>query len=180
MQDLKADSTRSNSSASSKNSVVARTVILSAVILTGLYIIAFFLEDNLAKWFGKYAVEVVTGLMLLALWLVVSSAIRSINSLAKGIETWKLLAAGLMTAFVSAILYAAFLLIFPRVSKSPNAIELAGASGGMILLLTGIGFIVSLIALINTRVRNRSLGNLLELLVIGGAIFGFIYFVNKG
>jgi hypothetical protein len=171
--------TMPTTNSSGANSVVTRTVIISSVILTGIFIILFFLEDNLAGIFGKYAGEVVTGLMLLALWIVVSSAVRSVNNLVKNIPGWKMLLTGVATAAVSAVLYTAFLLVFPRVSKSSNALEVAGISGGMILLLGVLGFIISLIALVNVRVKNRMLGNVLEFLIIGGAIALFLYFVNR-
>ena len=168
-----------NTNTSSENSTAVRTVIISSLLLAGAFIALFFLENKLTGLLGKYADEATIGLMLLILWLVVSSGIRSINSLSKGIAAWKLLLAGVLTAGVSAILYSAFLVVFPRVSKSPAFAEVAGASGGMILLLTGLAFVISLIAIINVRVKNKMLGNLLEFLIIGGCIFGFVYFASR-
>lgn len=165
--------------ASSENSILARTVIISCLILTAIFISVLFLQDNFEGYFGKYADEVVTGLMLVALWLVVSSTIRSVNNLAKNIPTWKLLSGGVLTALISSVLTVAFLLLFPNVARSQNMQEVTGASGGIIALMTIISFIISLISIVNIRVKNRRLGNLLEFLIIGGSILVFVYFASK-
>lgn len=174
-----ADTTPSASNPSAQNSVVARTIIISSLVLTGLSIALLFLQDNFAGFFGKYADEAVTGLLLLALWLVVSSTVRSINNLAKGAPSWKLLAGGVLTAFFSSLFTVAFLFLFPNVAKSQNTQEVTGASGALILVMSALAFVISLISLINLRVKNRSLGNLLEFLVIGGSILLLVYFANR-
>ncbi len=179
MQELNQPAPRQQARSISENSVVTRSIIIAAVLLAGIFTVLFFLEDNLAKIFGKYADEAVIGLMLLALWLVVSSTVRSVNSLAKGVAGWKLLLAGVLTAGVSGILYNAFLLLFPRISKSDNGFEVASASGVLILLLAALGFLISIVALVNIRVRNRMLAHVLEFVIIAGSIFGFVYLISK-
>lgn len=162
-----------------ENSILARSVIISCVLLTGLFIALLFFQDNLAKLFGRYADETTIGLMLLALWLIVSSTIRSVNNLSRGIETWKLLLGGIITGMVATVLTSAFLILFPNIAKSQNTSEVTGATGGMILVMTGISFIISLIAIINIRVKNRSFGNLLEVLIISSVIAGLIWWATK-
>lgn len=162
-----------------ENSVLTRTVIISSVVLTGIFIVLLFLQDNLAKVFGKYADEATIALMLLGLWIVVSSTVRSINSLATGIQTWKLMFAGLLVGLVSSVLTTAFLIIFPNTAKAQNMAEVTGVSGAMILVITALAFIIAMISVINARVKSRQLGNLLEILIIGGVISGLVWWVTK-
>lgn len=167
------------SHANVENSVLTRTIIIACAILTGIFIALLFFQDNLAKFFGSYSDEVTIGLMLVALWLVVSSAIRSVNNLAKRIHPWKLLLAGLLTGGISAVLTTAFLLLFPKVAKSQNMAEVTGATGGIILMMTLIAFIISLIVVVNVRVRSRSVGNVLEVVIIGAIIAGLVWWATK-
>ncbi len=162
-----------------ENSVLARSVIIACVILTTLFILLLYFQNNLARFFGQYADEATIGLMLMALWLVVSSTIRSLNNLVKGMETWKLLLGGLLIGLLSSLLTTAYLIVFPDVAKSQNTSEVTGATGGLILVISAIAFIISVISVINMRVRSRTLGNILELLIIGGAIAGLVWFATK-
>ena len=162
-----------------ENSVLARTIIISCLVLTGIFIALLFFQDNLARFFGRYADEATIGLMLLGLWLVVSSTIRSVNNLAKGIQTWKLLLAGVLVGFVASVLTTAFLIVFPNIAKSQNMAEVTGATGVMILVMAAIAFVISMISVINVRVKSRQLGNLLEVLIIGGVIAGLIWWATK-
>ncbi|MFQ5446636.1 MAG: hypothetical protein ACE5FF_06860 [Saprospiraceae bacterium] len=162
-----------------ENSVVTRTVIVAGFLLTGLFILLFFMEGHLAKIFHNYAGQVTTGLMLLSLWLVVGSSIRTVYNLKKRTPGWKLMLTGILTAAVSGCLYAAFLIVYPQVTKSPKVVEVAGASGLMLLLLTSIAFVVSLIALIHLRVKNKTASNVLEFIIMVGSILLFVYFINR-
>ena len=162
-----------------ENSVLTRTVIIACVILSAIFILLLFIQDNLAKVFGHYGDEATIGLMLLGLWLVVSSSIRSMNNLAKTVETWKLLLGGMLIGLISAVLTTAFLILFPGIAKSQNMQEVTGATGAMILVMAGIAFVVSLISVVNLRVRSRSLGNLLEILIVGAVIAGLIWWGSR-
>lgn len=162
-----------------ENITITRTVIISSLLLTGLFIFLFFMEGHLANIFHSYAGEAATGLMLLSLWLVVGSSIRTVYSLQKNTPSWKLLLTGILTAATSGLLYAAFLIVYPQVAKSPRAIEVAGASGLMLLLLTSLAFVISLIAIIHLRVKNKTLGTALEFIIMVGSILLFVYFINR-
>lgn len=168
-----------SSNSSSENSVAARAVILAFMLLGGLFVAVMFLESHLSKLLGKFADEAVTGLMLLCLWLVVGSTIRAINRLAKGVQSWKLLLSGVLTAMIASLLTTAFLAVFPEVAKSENMHEVAGATGGLILLMTSLAFIVSLLVVINLRMKNKALGKVLELLLVVGCILAFVYFASR-
>lgn len=164
---------------STENSVVARAVILASLLLGGLFIAVMFFENGFSKIFGQYADEAVIGVMLLVLWLIVSSTARSIDRLAKGVAAWKLLLGGILIALVGSVLMSAFMIVFPEVAKSENMHEVVGATGGMILLNSALAFLISLIVLINLRVQNKMLGNVLEFLIIGACILGFLYVATR-
>lgn len=172
-------SPRTSDPASTENSVLTRSVIIAGILLAAIFIAVLFLQDNLTGFFGQYADEAVVGLMLLGLWLVASSTVRSINNLAKNAPSWKLILGGTLTAFFAALLTVAFLILFPNVAKSQDMQEVTGATGRLIVPITAIGFVVSLISVINLRVKNRSLGNLLEFFVIGGSILLIVYVATK-
>lgn len=162
-----------------ENSVLTRTVIIATIVLTGIFIALLFFQDNLAGLFKQYADEATIGLMLIGLWLVVSSTVRSLHNLAKGIQTWKLLLGGVLVGFVASLLTTAFLIVFPVVAKSQNMAEVTGATGAMILVMSGIAFLIALITTINVRVKSRQFGNLLEVLIIGGVIAGLVWFATR-
>ncbi len=164
---------------SAQNSVLSRSVIISCMMLTAIFIASLFLQDSFESYLGKYADEAVVGLMLIALWLVVSSAVRSVNSLTKGIPFPKLVLGGALIGMVSSILTVAFLIVFPNVAKSKRMEELIGASAGVILMMTALSFFIALISVINLRVKNKQLGNLLEILLIGGSIALLIFLSKK-
>lgn len=168
-----------SSASSAHNSIIARSVILGSMLLGGLFIVLMFFQAGFSKVFGKYADEAVIGLMLLVLWLVVSSTIRTINSLAKKVAAWKLLLSGVLIALVATVLVAAFMIVFPEVAKSENMTDVAGATGTMILLNSALALVISLTVVINLRVTNKTTGKFLEILIIGGCILAFIYFVSR-
>lgn len=162
-----------------ENSVLTRSIIFGSVVLTGIFIALLFFQNKLIGFFGKYADEATIGLMLLGLWLVVSSTVRSVHNLAKGIQTWKLLLGGIVVGLVSSILTTAFLVMFPVIAKSQNMEEVTGATGAMILVMTAISFIISMISIINLRVKSRQFGNLLEVLIISAVIAGLVWWATK-
>jgi hypothetical protein len=162
-----------------EHSVLIRSVGIASFLLAGIFIALLFFQDNLAKVFGRYADEATIGLMLVGLWLVVTSTIRTAVNHAKGLETWKLILAGLLTGLIASLLTTAFLVMFPKVAKSQNMAEVTGATGGLILATTLIAFIITLFVVVNIRVKSRALGNLLELLIIGATIAGLVWFATK-
>ncbi|MCC6723109.1 MAG: hypothetical protein IT258_01270 [Saprospiraceae bacterium] len=162
-----------------ENSVLIRSVGIAGFLLAGIFIALMFFQDNLAKVFGGYADEATIGLMLIGLWMVVSSTIRTAVNHAKGVETWKLILGGMATGLIGALLTTAFLLLFPKVAKSQNMAEVTGATGGLILATTLIAFIISLFVVVNIRVKSRAMGNLLEFLIIGATIAGLVWYATK-
>jgi hypothetical protein len=162
-----------------ENSTLIRTVLISSIILAGLFTLAYFLEDNIGKIFGRFSDEAAIGIMLFSLWLVVSSTVRSLNRLEKRMSSIKLLVGGVATAAFGTGLFIAFLYFFPNVNKAENVWEVGGASGEMALVMAGLAFFISVLTVVNTRIGSKLLVNLIEVLLVGGAIAGFIWYVTK-
>ncbi|MCU0346047.1 MAG: hypothetical protein MUC59_03830 [Saprospiraceae bacterium] len=162
-----------------ENSVLIRSVGIASFVLAGIFIALLFFQDNLAKVFGSYADEATIGLMLVGLWLVVSSSIRTAVNHAKGVETWKLVLGGILTGLIGSVLTTAFLIMFPNVAKSQNMAAVTGATGGLIFATSLIAFLITLFVVINIRVKSRALGNLLEFLLIGATIAGLVWYATK-
>lgn len=152
---------------------MARTVILAGLLLTGLFIGFTFLEKPLKKLAGDYADEVVVGLMLLALWVVVSGSVRSMFTLRKGISLLKLLLGGSLVALVGTVLFMGFLALYPMVSANGEGANMVGATLILTGLFTGAGVVISLISLIQLKVKNRTLAGIIEfaLLLLGLLLF---------
>ena len=55
---------------------------------------------------------------------------------------------------------------------------LAGFDYRGLAFFSGLGFILSLVSMINLRVKNRFLGNVLEFLVIAAFLAALFYFVK--
>ena len=174
-----ANTNTNKNSTNQKDKTALNTILISSIILAGLFVVLYFLEDNLGKIFGGLSGKVVIGLMLFMMWITVGSAVRTINRHKRSTPFPILLLSGVATAALGSAIFTAFLFIFPKISKAQDAFEVAGASGGMILVMSGLGLIASLLAIINARVESKMLGNVLELLVIGACIGGFLYFTTK-
>lgn len=160
-------------------SVLFRTVLISGFILAALFTGAYFLEDNLAKIFGRQSDKAAIAIMLFSLWLVVSSTVRSLNKLEKRMASLKLIIGGVGTAAFGSGLFVTFLYLFPQISKKENLWEVGGASGELAMFMAGLAFIISLLTVVNTRIGSKLLVNLIELALVGGAIAGFIWFVTR-
>ncbi len=159
-----------------ENSLIARTVLLSGLLLTGLFIGLTFLEQSLKKFAGNYADEVIVGMMLLSLWVVVSASVRSVYSLRKQMPLLKLVLVGVLIALVGTVLYTGFLIFYPMVASSGEAASMVGATLVLTGLFTGAGFVLSIISLINLRVRNKTLAGIIEfaLLLLGALLFVYL------
>jgi ABC-type cobalamin transport system permease subunit len=162
-----------------KKKIASTTILMSGIILAALFIVLYFLEDKLASLLGNFSGKVIIGLMLFVMWITVGSAVRTINRHKRSTPFFTLLLSGVATAALGSALFTFFLYVFPKISKAQDAFKVAGASGGIILVMSGLGLIASLLAIINARVENKFLGNLLELLVIDACIAGFLYVSTK-
>jgi len=155
-------------------SVAQRTAIFGIFILLALFIAIFFTTNWLTETLPKWHLAALTSLRLFAIWLIITSILRSISSLRKGIHGSWLLLAGTLTTGVSLVFYWIFLFALREI-RLEKVDAYNSFSWERIAFFTGIGLLVSMLTLINLRIKNRTLGNLLEVLLIGGVITAIVY-----
>ena len=152
-----------------------RTIIISTVLLGSLL---FALDGIFHNWLGgelsRFGRGLKVGLSLLLFWVVVTASLRSINRLAKDIPGWKLLAAGVAIAGLGT-LFGQFILQILTWFKEPWAPE---PNYRTFLFYATAGLFASIISLINLRVKDQKLGNILEVLFIVVVAILFFYFAR--
>ncbi len=154
--------------------VTLRAAAIGGTILGILLALSYiFIPDFLG--YSKFAKAVQIGLELLLMWVVITSTIRSIHNLRARTPGWKLLIGGCLTAIFGALIRELALRIVANFNDELN-IEPFQWRG--LLFFAGLGLLAAMIALIRLRVRNRALGNMLEVALIGLVAFLFFYFMK--
>jgi uncharacterized protein YacL len=113
-------------------------------------------------------------LSLLIFWLVVTASLRSLNRLAEGISGIKLLLSGVAIAILGT-LFSQFILQLLTWFEEPWAPE---PNYRTFLFYGAGGLIASVISLINLRVKDKTVGNVLEFIFIIVVALLFFYFAN--
>lgn len=157
--------------ATSDNRVFIRTIIISTILLGALLFVLDWVFHNLLGDLSGFGKGVKVGLSLLVFWLIVTSSIRSLNRLAKDISGPKLLLAGMAIALLGTFFNQFILQVLtwfnePWVPRPNYNTSLFYGVGGLI---------ASIISLINLRVKDQKLGNVLEFLFIAGVAILFFY-----
>lgn len=156
------------------NRVLTKTIIISMVLLGSLL---FALDGIFHNWIGdlnRFGRGVKVGLSLLIFWLVVTASLRSVNRLAEGISGIKLLMAGVAIAIVGT-LFSQLILQVLTWFKEPWAPE---PNYRTFLFYGAGGLVASVISLINLRVRDKRMGNILEFVFIVVVALLFFYFAK--
>lgn len=156
------------------SSVMLRAAITSAIVLgIGLNLIPF-LTAYLAASTPDFKQKLETGLEIFLIWLVLTSTLRSIDKMRPGTDAWKFLLAGVIIVVGGVLLQFIFSLgigLFRDGWQSSFDAKELGFYAVM-------GLIASLISMINLKVENQFLGNILEFLVIALVIFLFYTFMK--
>jgi hypothetical protein len=155
--------------------IMWKSVLMAGIVLGVLFSLAHLFLPRFLDETHRWHPRVLLGLKVLALWLVVSSAIRALNQLSARMPGWQLALGGFLTALAGALLNEGIL----------NAVRLfQGASAQVsfdyrgLIFFTGAGLLLSIVTMINLRVRSRFLGNVLEFLVII-AFLAILFYVFK-
>lgn len=169
-------SAKAKSSRSKKVSFWA--VILRVVPLAGIFYGVLITAGNLLCYlifdgYTNFAEKVITGIQLFLLWLIVSSAVRTLHLLAKDIPDVILWLSGGLTAIASVLLAPLIMDIFYRLGLETGPTI---ADSSKLRFYLALGLVFSLIAIIHVRVRNQALGSTLEWLIVLGLGFVFYYF----
>ncbi len=160
--------------AKSDNQVAAKTGLISAILLALLLLLLDWAAFRLSPEAGSFSRAAKTGVSLLLFWIICTSALRSIVRLRKQIPGIKLLIAGIGLAAAGILIHQSALqaLTWFKTTWSP------APNYNMFLFYAAGGFIAAVISLINLRVKNQKLGNLLEVLFIALIAFLFFYFTK--
>lgn len=155
-------------------SVFIRTVIMTSLILAVFLTAVSFIVDHFLQGFSM-AGSVESSGHLFVLWLVVSSAIRSINRLSGRIPGWTFLLAGLLVA-AGGIFFQEGIVYLVELFKADLGLKALGFTSLPFYLAAG--FLAALLALINIKIRSRFWAGLLEILIFAGIIFFFFYYMK--
>lgn len=157
-----------------KNHLIRRVMMMSTLILLLGLGSVFLLSQWLAEFFPTYYASIQTALMLFAIWLVVTSTLRSLQHLLPKIHAGLLLVIGTSITALSVLLYWAFLGIYGAVTIDYDI----DFSWNPVWVFTGLGFIVSLMTLINLRIKDRAIGNVLEIVLMLSVLFFILYLTS--
>ncbi len=156
------------------NDVMLRASAMAAVLLGGgLVLFYMFLPGLLGA--SKLAKSAQVGIELLYIWLVITSTIRSIHHIRAKIAGWKLLLAGCLIAVAGPIVRELLLRIIAQFSENIT-IEKYNFRG--MVFFAGLGLLAASIATIRLRIKNRALGNMMELALVALVAFLFFYFMK--
>lgn len=170
---------KSRSKSEAENSLVMRTVLVAGLLLMIVFVLCTRMEQYLSPIAGQFSDEIVVAVMLLALWVIVGAAVRSMHVLRKDMPVLKLFAGGVLTAVLATVLYAGYLLFFPKVSNAGEAGSMAAATLRLTLLFGGAGAIISMVSIIRLEVRNRTLAGLIEFVLVMVGVIAFVYFTGR-
>lgn len=156
------------------NQILLKTILISTVLLGSLL---FALDGIFHNWIGDlngFGRGVKIGLSLLVFWLVVTASLRSVNRMAEGISGIKLLLGGVGIAVLGTLFGQLILQILTWFEE-----PWAPAPNYRTFLFYGVGGLVaSVISLINLRVKDKTVGNVLELIFIVVVALLFFYFAG--
>lgn len=163
----------------SKDFSLDLNVMLRVTLISGLFYGVLTIAGRLAAQlvagygseFGRY-LDIAIRLFLL--WLVVTSSVRSLHALRKQVSVPILWLSGGLTGAMGVL----FSALFFRLAESMGLDLALGThvpESDVFLFYLALGLVFSLIALIHLKVRNKALGNTLEILVFLGIALAFLY-----
>lgn len=154
--------------------VMLRSAGLAGLLLGLLLALSYLFLPTLIG-FSRFAKAAQIAIELFMIWLVITSTIRSIHRLRRGIPTFKLLVGGALTAVIGPLIRELSLRVIAYFNSD---MEVAAFNWNGLFFFAGLGLLAAAIALIRVRVRNRALGNMLEFGLIALVAFLFFYLLK--
>jgi hypothetical protein len=155
-------------------SVLTKIVLVGSLMLGTALVLVHTLMAGLVSGGSGWLNALRTGAGLLVFWLFVTACVRTMERLRPGVSFLWLLATGLGTAALGAIVFLVGIRLlawlWPEVTSLP--------SYALIFFYTAAGLLASLISLIRLRVANDKTGNILEIGLAVLAIALFFYLVK--
>ncbi|MCB9080675.1 MAG: hypothetical protein H6555_03080 [Lewinellaceae bacterium] len=151
--------------------IMLRTSVVAGIFFGLILMLVRFILQLLLGTQGSFVKNVHIALSLFLLWLVVSTAVRSAHMLHKKMNLLMLWLTGGITA-IWGPLVAAFLLPLGRKLSLPLGPWPINAKSYAFYL--GLGLLFAFFSLIHLRIKNKAIGNILELLAIGLIVAYFL------
>ena len=147
--------------------VVIKTIIISSILLA---ILLTLLHVFVSKVIDSN--KILTGLKLLVFWVVITATLRSEIKVRRNIGGLWLLLTGLLVAGFGVILHLLVIQIISAI-KTDVGLDLA-IDLKTVGFYAGIGFVASVISLINIKVKSEFWGNVLEVIFVA-ALAGLFF-----
>lgn len=155
-----------------ENQVLGKSILISGIVIAVLLLLLDIANQKVFPETSSWTNGVKTGVSLLIFWLVITSTLRAMNKLREDMDWFKLIAGGVGIAALGIVLYLLALQLL-------NGLKVGWAEKPRYALVgfySAGAFIVSLLSLINLRVKSKMMGNVLEFLVIAAVAFLFFKF----
>ncbi|NRB51413.1 MAG: hypothetical protein HRU41_27325 [Saprospiraceae bacterium] len=152
------------------NKVLGKTILIAGITIAVLLVIWELVHQQVFPGTDSWSKGVKTAVSLLVFWLVITSSLRAMNKMRKNMDWFKLIGGGVGIATLGIVLFLVTLQFL-------NWLEVSWAEKPKYALVgfyAGGAFIVSLLSLINLRVKSKMMGNVLEFLVI--ALVAYLFF----
>lgn len=152
------------------NQVLGKSILIGGITIAVLLVVWEVVHQKVFPGTDSWSKGVKTAVSLLVFWLVITSTLRAMNKMRKSMDWFKLLGGGVGIATLGIVLFLVTLqfLNWMKVSWAENP------NYGLIGFYAGGALIVSLLSLINLRVKSKMMGNVLEFLVI--ALVAYLFF----
>jgi len=146
--------------------VLFYTAGFASALLSLLLVLAMWLWPSLFGRESGFSRAVLAGVQLFLVWLVVTSAVRTVHRLKPRIHLWWLFVVGMAAALGGVLLKE---IIWRIAGRSWSA----DFSGKGLLFFGGVALLASSIAVIRLRIRSRLMGQVLEFGLIASAVYLF-------
>lgn len=167
-----AKSKRSN--AANDQQVFVQVVLIASVVLgVALTIVTAILTKALTPG-SNFEKALLTAGNLFVFWLVVTSAVRAVERLRRGLP-WRAL---IFTGLLVSVLGILFQQLIFWVAREYDAVWATTPGLRVLKFYAAAGVVVSMVALIHLRVRSRSEARVYEALVIAVTAGLFFYFMK--
>ncbi len=154
--------------------MMTRIVLICSILLGIALSVSHVLLGGLADTAREWVNGLRTGIGLLLFWVFVTAAVRSLHQFRPAIAFVYSVVTGVATAFFGILSFLFLLRLLALLWNSTSTLPTYSILG----FYSAAGVIASLFSLIHLRIRNRTVGTILEfILIIGGAAL-FIWLVD--
>ncbi len=148
-----------------------QTSLIAGAVLAIILCLVEWLEHKFLGVQSSFSRGVMAGFHLLLIWLMATSTVRTIHHLRPRISLMRLYAGGAVAALLGVVLRE---LYRAMASKGQGVVFLFKS----LLFYLGIAVVASTVAVIRLRVRNRQLGQILEIGLIAGLVGLFLVWMK--